>query len=925
MEKISETALYRSLCSFESEEDHLQSSTISTHLQEVTENLLGEIGTFMPDYTLHNMRHVINVLNNIGSLIPPEVKLNRSELVLIIYAAALHDMGMLVNRDEAEELKKTHEYKKILAEYDRDASEDEILSELIRRNHVSRSCEYIDKFKDDYAKYNLNFEIDGIDFRTYLKNIVKAHELDVAQLDDVRYPESALIGHDHINVLYLALLLRLGDILDFDKTRVPLCLLEHKKIKNTVSISEWEKHLSIDGNCITDTSIEFQATCHSANTQRLVLDFLAYIEKERRDTMERISKMCVKDRFLKLNSPVKQTVNSDGTYIYGDLEISFDYKKVLSILMGTELYSSPEIFLRELLQNSYDACYTRAELEQRAENAYAPRIKVTYDSATHILSAEDNGIGMNMDSIKNYILKIGNSYYKSKEFQSEMLSYSPVSNFGIGILSCFMVSECIHIESLRYSTGLEAKDPVDIILHFDNPFVERLPSDRTSVGTKISLEVHEKFWNTLNTHEIEKIIKKNTAHQRIPIIISCDGVETTLCKSEISSPEFSKYSDIATIKVDNDVLEGYLAIYGYGHQDVVKMNKLCQQGFRINKSSGTSLKFTPNYISFLGYDINVKKRLLSTKASREGIIDDNCFKQLQEDIRGFVLDYFKGHTDTLIKYLSPGTGNILSKNENELKFLKDNIYFISLNKGKKENITFTRLEATGKHTRIALVFGTVLSGLDKCNYESVTELLKDYEYILICNHNFYYFVQFAYPYSLGMREIITPIPGFAFFDIECDFSRNVTANDYNTKFSYMDLDKDAEIVCDNNIMCYITNNQYNLLRVSYNYNHPLGKLLIDKSEDDSVKAFTLQLSTSIIYAVLDNKPLDNLFKYYGKYMRLIENTFDYSLKSKGIFKNNIIASINNSLHDTVDTALLEQYDLSGFSLSKSDFISWWFV
>ena len=230
MKRISETALYKSLCNCEPGEDHLQSATISTHLQNVTENLLGEIGAFMPDYTLHNMCHVINVLNNISSLVPQEVKLNRSELVLIIYAAALHDMGMLANRDEAEELKKSQEYKKILAEFDRDASENEIISELIRRNHVSRSCEYIDKFKGDYAKYNLNFEIDGVDFRIHLKNIIRAHELDVDQLDNARYPESALIGHDHVNVLYLALLLRLGDILDFDKTRVPLCLLEHKKI-----------------------------------------------------------------------------------------------------------------------------------------------------------------------------------------------------------------------------------------------------------------------------------------------------------------------------------------------------------------------------------------------------------------------------------------------------------------------------------------------------------------------------------------------------------------------------------------------------------------------------------------------------------------------------------------------------------------------
>lgn len=33
--------------------------------------------------------------------------------------------------------------------------------------------------------------------------------------------------------------------------------------------------------------------------------------------------------------------------------------------MGTNLYDSVDIFLRELLQNSYDACKYRKELEDR--------------------------------------------------------------------------------------------------------------------------------------------------------------------------------------------------------------------------------------------------------------------------------------------------------------------------------------------------------------------------------------------------------------------------------------------------------------------------------------------------------------------------------------------------------------------------------
>lgn len=80
VDKISDTELYKQLFALETETDHLQTSNISQHLQHVTENLLSEIGATMPDYTLHNLRHVLNVLDIISKIIPAKVKLNRAEL-----------------------------------------------------------------------------------------------------------------------------------------------------------------------------------------------------------------------------------------------------------------------------------------------------------------------------------------------------------------------------------------------------------------------------------------------------------------------------------------------------------------------------------------------------------------------------------------------------------------------------------------------------------------------------------------------------------------------------------------------------------------------------------------------------------------------------------------------------------------------------
>ncbi len=74
---------------------------------------------------------------------------------------------------------------------------------------------------------------------------------------------------------------------------------------------------------------------------------------------------CKSNKKLELINPVIYNVENNGTYCYTDVEIYFDYKKVLNILMGTNIYSSTEIFLRELLQNAYDACNTRKAFEDK--------------------------------------------------------------------------------------------------------------------------------------------------------------------------------------------------------------------------------------------------------------------------------------------------------------------------------------------------------------------------------------------------------------------------------------------------------------------------------------------------------------------------------------------------------------------------------
>ena len=61
----------------------------------------------------------------------------------------------------------------------------------------------------------------------------------------------------------------------------------------------------------------------------------------------------------------------------------------------------------------------------------------------------DNGIGMTKEIIVRHLLRIGNSYYMSPAFERLRIShehrFTPTSQFGIGILSCFMLGDTLDI------------------------------------------------------------------------------------------------------------------------------------------------------------------------------------------------------------------------------------------------------------------------------------------------------------------------------------------------------------------------------------------------------------------------------------------------------------------------------------------------
>ncbi|KJL48856.1 Chaperone protein HtpG [Microbacterium hydrocarbonoxydans] len=109
-------------------------------------------------------------------------------------------------------------------------------------------------------------------------------------------------------------------------------------------------------------------------------------------------------------------------------------------LLSRHIYSSPRVYLRELLQNARDAITARREVD-----GAGGRITITPftdDSGEFVL--RDDGIGLTATEVADLLATVGRS---SKRDIFDMPRSDYLGQFGIGLLSCFMVADTIIIRS----------------------------------------------------------------------------------------------------------------------------------------------------------------------------------------------------------------------------------------------------------------------------------------------------------------------------------------------------------------------------------------------------------------------------------------------------------------------------------------------
>lgn len=647
---------------------HAISENIISVVSEVAP-LLERIPESMPEFTLHNANHSAKVVELMGKIIPIDTleQLNIIEMSILIYAAYLHDLGMTASKDEREEIiKNDPEFAKLLifneelslkleeAKKNRDHRtatfiEDKLFTEFLRRKHVERSRRLI---KEKYGSEKTLISWKGIPYYKLVQSVCDSHGLPIRDLYDTKlWRRDSLVGDQRVNVQYLSIILRLADILDLDPERTPKCLLDFINPKDETSIKEWKKHLSIIGCRISQEEINVEAECEHPIYERALREFIDMIETERVESVNLTS--CYRDDLsniyrLDLLKPVtKENIRSNDEYIYSDFHFKLDFHRVIDLLMGERLYGDPSLTLRELLQNSVDAVRYRQSVEDKEGNTFSPFIKITLKAEELII--EDNGVGMDGHIFENYFLQIGRSYYSSSECRTSGVEIDPVSEFGIGILSVFMVASKFIVESRRKPLDpLHPPIPINVEVPTAYDYFVRRPSSRIEIGTKMTLFL--KSNHPFSPSSLIEKISEIAPFIEYPIIIETTE-KTEIYKSlspgekVLNEENVKEYFEV-TFDNEREGIEGRLKVVRstYRHNCT-----FAQRGFAIPYE-----KLLPKRLfSRIQASINLSgKSKLSLSPNRSDIVEDERYKKLIGKIQSNTLrgleKYLKTGRDTYL-------------------------------------------------------------------------------------------------------------------------------------------------------------------------------------------------------------------------------------------------------------------------------------
>jgi molecular chaperone HtpG len=349
-------------------------------------------------------------------------------------------------------------------------------------------------------------------------------------------------------------------------------------------------------------------------------------------------------------------------------KLSIHSENILPIIKKW-LYSSHDIFLRELVSNACDAIKKLRVLKecgQASADDQPFEIHVRIDQESKTLTISDNGIGMTENEVEKYIAQI--AFSGAEDFLAKYKSQSEkdpmIGHFGLGFYSSYMVASRVELETLSY---LPDAKPVKWACDGSSTY-EIGEGSRKDRGTDIILHLEEASQEYLDKEKIRELLNRYCSFMPTPIFLdgSALGNEPPLWikpPSECSDQDYlSFYRQLYPMDQDPIFWIHLNVDYPFNLQGILYFPKGQRQNDSLNNSirlfcnrvfvSDHCRDFLPDYLTLMRGAIDSPD--IPLNVSRSYLQVDHNVRQLSNHISKKVSDrlsnLFKTDRETYISY-----------------------------------------------------------------------------------------------------------------------------------------------------------------------------------------------------------------------------------------------------------------------------------
>ncbi|AZN39160.1 HD domain-containing protein [Paenibacillus albus] len=574
------------------------------------------------------------------------------------------------------------------------------LSRIRKKNHAIRIKEWITGRVPHYwgeGIQKVSNEISGIldklpsRFKENLACVCESHHNNNLDKHDV-FPLCQKYGNHRnevANVQYAALILRTADLIHVTKDRTPSEMYKIIGLTDPLGVDEWKKQLgTFSVNMLTrqfdpqDRDNHYISLSADFTEERpffSLTEYLVYanseIEQTKRWADASQESPDAQDYIFPWRG-IKPDIRVEGN-LPKLMKFNLDRGKLLDLLVGHTIYNDPTVAIRELLQNGIDAVRYQYYLENKkmGDKAAIGNVRVHWNHNSKELVVHDNGIGMNLTIITEHLMKVGSSYYNTTQFKSDNSDFTPISRFGIGVLSCFMISDDIEIITKRSQCpGYRIKMSsvhADYLLK-EVPEGDQLLKDIGVSGTKITMKLRSsvdldkknvldiiKHWITLPPCEVIYMENELMAPIKVGFNNAAEALHHYLSDGQRKGKV--DYEIITRKKVvGKETYELAFAVRSNGYersfyQNLSSIPKVCIEGIRTGESlPGFSPHLEASICAVLSVSGNGKFR---TTVSRADLEEDEEFNR----VALICAEMLFSHVETEVREMSERKGAPLSR------------------------------------------------------------------------------------------------------------------------------------------------------------------------------------------------------------------------------------------------------------------------